>query len=250
MAHAAAIYQGNKLDKSRGEAENAGMEQPINAPGLGPTQRAILEVLKRRGATTIPKLAAAVDLNVETVRDHVRVLVGHGVVERAGSLRRGRGRPEIVFGLTARAERLFPRSEPDVLRGLVTHLRETGNEGLLATFFERYIDDRREEALARVSTLEGRERLEEVARILSELGFMAEVEDVAGAEDVAGEATAAESSAPALRLCHCPLRELVAVTGVPCRAEIGFVGELMGAGLSRVSYIPAGDECCSYRESA
>jgi predicted ArsR family transcriptional regulator len=50
-----------------------------------------------------------------------------------------------------------------------------------------------------------------------------------------------------LRLCHCPVRELVKVTMVPCRAEVGFVTELLGEKLTRVSYIPSGHAACSYR---
>ncbi|MEX0979825.1 MAG: hypothetical protein WDZ89_01955, partial [Gemmatimonadota bacterium] len=128
---------------------------------------------------------------------------------------------------------LFPRREGEVLRALATHLRESGQESLLREFFDGFIGERRAESMARVAHLEGRERLDEVARILTELGFMALVEE--------------SPDGPKLRLCHCPLRELVEVTKIPCRAEIGFVTELLGERLTRVSYIPAGDASCSYR---
>lgn len=206
------------------------------APGLGESQRAILDALKRRGEATTAGLAAELGLNAETVRDHLRALGAHGLVRRAGSVRGGRGRPELVHGLTPAAEALFPRREGETLRQLAAYLRENGHERLLERFFERLVAERRQEALARVAPLAGRERLEEVARILTELGFMAEVE---GAAD-----------GPRLRLCHCPLRELVDETAIPCRAEIGFVAELLGETLARVSYIPAGDPSCSYREVA
>ncbi len=206
------------------------------APGLGESQRAILDALKRRGEATTAGLAAELGLNVETVRDHLRALGAHGLVRRSGSARGGRGRPELVHELTPAAEALFPRREGEVLRQLAAHLRETGNERLLERFFERLVAERREEALARVAPLAGRERLEEVARILTELGFMAEIEGPAGD--------------PRLRLCHCPLRELVDETAIPCRAEIGFVAELLGGSLARISHIPAGDRSCSYRGAA
>ena len=205
----------------------------MKAPGLGASQRSILDALKRRGGTTIPRLAAELRLNIETVRDHLKTLTGHGLVRREGSLRSGPGRPEIMYGLTPEAETLFPRQEGKILQELASYLKETGNERILREFFERRIGSRRDEALARVEHLEGRDRLEEVARIFSELGFMAVV-------DRPGEA-------PELRLCHCPLREMVDVTKIPCLAEIGFLAELLGERLTRVSYIPAGDACCSYR---
>lgn len=206
-----------------------------NTPGLGESQRELLGALKRLGATTIPVLAEAVGLNVETVRHHLRMLTRLGLVERAGTRSGGPGRPEVVFALSGTAEALFPRREGEVLRALAEHLKRTGNEALLDSFFESYIGARRSEALARVAPLEGRARLAEAARILSELGFMAMAES---------------GDSPRLRLCNCPLRELVGATTIPCRAEMGFVRELVGARLTRLSYIPAGDAACAYRVGA
>jgi predicted ArsR family transcriptional regulator len=138
-----------------------------------------------------------------------------------------------VYGLAPEAESLFPRREGKILQELAAFLKETGNERILRDFFKRRIGSRRKEALARVEHLEGRERLEEVARIFSELGFMATVEE--------------QAQVPQLRLCHCPLRELIDATKIPCAAEIGFLAELLGKHLSRQSYIPAGGVCCSYQ---
>ena len=208
----------------------------MKAPGLGASQRGLLEALKRTGGMTVAGLADGLGLNVETIRAHLKTLMSHGLVRRSRGEPRGRGRPEIIYTLTADAEALFPRREGEILAEFATYLREAGRETLLRDFFERFIGSRRAGALARVDGLEGRERLVEVARILTELGFMAELE-----ETEAGER---------LRLCHCPLRDLVDVTRIPCGAEIGFVRELVGERLTRVHYIPSGDACCSYGRGA
>lgn len=205
----------------------------VKAPGLPASQQQILELLKRAGATTIPVLAEGLRLNVETVRHHLKALESLGYVERRGTRPTGPGRPEVVYGLSAAAGQLFPNREGELLRGLVAHLKETGNEKLLRDFFARWIDARRPEARARVEGLSGVERVQEVARILSELGFMASVETGPGQ--------------PRLRLCNCPMRELVEASRIPCQAELGFVRELLGAPLTRLSFIPAGDSTCSYR---
>lgn len=199
----------------------------------GGSRPVLLGALKRRGSATVPELAEDAGLNVETVRHHLRVLGSRGLVERRGARRSGPGRPEVEYGLTREAEALFPRREGELLRELVVHLKRTGNEALLEEFFESYIGERRGAALARVEGLEGRARVEEAGRILTELGFMAEVES--------------EGERSQLRLCHCPLRDVVDVTTVPCRAELGFVRELIGERLTRLSYIPAGDAACTYR---
>lgn len=204
---------------------------------LGESRRRIVERLKRAGRASVGELAEAVELNRETVRAHVRTLAGEGLVERVGTRREGPGRPEGLYALTGAAEELFPRREGEVLRGLAEHLRRSGEQELLASYFDAYVEERKARGTERLEGLEGRDRLEEVARILSEDGFMAEVVDGSGGR--AGDG-------PRLRLGHCPLRELVHATRIPCRAEIGLVRALLDADLSRVEYIPSGDAACAY----
>lgn len=202
--------------------------------GLGESQQRILEHLKRRGPSTIPAIALAVELNVETVRAHLKALgAREGLVRRVGSRPKGPGRPEIVYELTDRAEYLFPNRGDELLERFATYLKEQGHADLVGGFFDEYVGGRRTEALARLDGLEGEERLREVARVLSREGFMAEID--AGAD-----------GRLLLRLCHCPMRRLVAASRAPCRAELGLVRQLLGANLARVGYIPAGDSACSY----
>ncbi len=213
-------------------SDQSGRPRAVNAPGLGESRRAILSVLKETGGATVPVLSDVVALNVETVREHLGILREQGLVERRGTRADGPGRPTVVYGLTAEAESLFPRREAEVLRELAAFLRETGRGAILTEFFDHYLARRRAASLGRVEGLEGVERLREAARILSEQGFMAVVEE--------------NGDGPRLRLCHCPLIELVEVSKVACRAEVGFVRELLGEELTRVSYIPAGDAACAY----
>lgn len=220
----------NTAARSDGAAEPS---PAVLAPGLAGSQRQLLEWLKRRGTTTIPKLAEGLGLNVETIRHHLRTLASLGYVERVGKRASGPGRPEVVYGLSPAAEALFPRREGELLKELAAHLKATGNESLLREFFSSWIGARRADALARVEGLSGDARVEEVARILSESGFMASAET--------------GRSHPRLHLCHCPLRDLVAVSRIPCQAELGFVRELLGTALTRLAFMPAGDDTCTYR---
>lgn len=209
----------------------------MDIPKLNSSQRAIVDLIKYRGRHTIPGLSEVLDLNVETVREHVRKLAQQELVRREGTRSEGRGRPEIVYGLTEHAERLFPRREPEILRLLAEYLQREEHQDVLEGFFDEWIDERKAAASERVAGLSGRDRLDVVADILSELGFMAVVDDAA-------------DGPPRLRLCHCPLRSLVEATKTPCRVEIGLVQELLGADLIRETYIPAGDASCSYTTEA
>ncbi len=202
------------------------------APGLGDSQRTLLALLKRRGPTTIVDLEAAAGLSRETLREHLRSLDREGLVERAGLRRAGRGRPALVYRLTERGERLFPQRQGELLGELAKFLLADGGDAL-DRFFAARAAARRPRLLARVEGLAGAERVREVAAILDEEGYVAEVEP-------------GRDGGPRLRLCHCPLRELVAVSHAACRAEISLVEELLGAAAHREAFMPDGAPSCTY----
>lgn len=206
------------------------MTQQIT-PFIKPTLRALLDALKQRGRATVPELAGDLDLNVETVRDHLRSLEARDLARRDGTRAQGPGRPEVVYVLTPAAEALFPRREGEILRGLARYLVAHGQGPQLRGFLAEYAAERRDRGLARVAGLEGEERVRAVARLLDEMGFMP-VLDERGAT---------------LRLCHCPMGDLVEATDLPCREEIGMLRDLLGAPMTRIEHRPNGDLACAYR---
>lgn len=86
---------------------------------------------------------------------------------------------------------------------------------------------------ARVRDLETSDRLEAVAEILTDQGFLA---DVVGSQP----------GAPRLRIFHCPLCGLVDVCQLPCQAESALLSDLLGARLERETFMPDGDATCTY----
>lgn len=207
---------------------------PVHDPTpLTPSHRDVVEALKRRHRATVAELAQDLDLNVETLREHLRTLEGRDLVQRIGQAARGPGRPRILYALTERAEALFPQKDGELLHGLASFLVAEGHTTLLRRFYETQSAERRREALDRVAGLRGKARLAEVMRILAEMGYMPTLERDGGA--------------PQLRLCHCPLRTMVAATHIPCRAELALLRDLLGTVPQRVSFIPDGADACTYR---
>jgi predicted ArsR family transcriptional regulator len=202
------------------------------APGA--TRERLLETLKRRGPATLGALAGVHRLALPTLRVHLAALEGDGLVSRVSVRSKGRGRPRHRYALTAEGHARFPQREGELLGEFARWLAAHGGEGEIRRFLEERVAAARPGARARLRGLRGRARLGEVARILSEQGFMAEVEAHPGKSGV-------------LRLCHCPIRHLVGATRLPCRVELGFVEEMVGRSLERISYIPAGDSSCAYR---
>ncbi len=69
--------------------------EPVLGPGIGESQRRLLDLLKRSGECTLARLEAGFDLSRETLRTHLKSLVAMGLVERPGVHRKGPGRPHV-----------------------------------------------------------------------------------------------------------------------------------------------------------
>lgn len=204
-----------------------------SAAGLGESQKAILELLKRVGMASLVDLEAKSELARETIRDHLKVLAAKGLVRRSGVKRGGPGRPHVLYELTSGGHGLFPQKEGELLRDLAAFLQEKGEVGLLEEFFRERIANLQDHLGPAVRDLSESNRLDRLAVILSEQGFLAEVQPGEGKE---------------LRLCiyHCPLWNLVSVSDLPCKSEMSLVGSLLEQELQRDSFMPAGDSTCTY----
>ncbi len=207
--------------------------EDLHGPGLGASQRTLLELLKRKGESTLAEVETGMEVARETVRGHLESLTARHLIERAGVRRRGPGRPQVVYRLSAQGEALFPRREGEMLAELARYLLESDRPEALEQFFTARTDVKRARLAPRLEGLGAGERLTEIARSLSTEGYLAEAV-LEGEEPIR------------LRLCHCPLRELVAVTHLPCRAEMKLAEELLGRRLARLQFMPDGDSACTY----
>jgi predicted ArsR family transcriptional regulator len=210
----------------------------IRVPGLGYTQRELLHALKRRGPSTTAQLAEGTDLAMGTLREHIRSLEARRLVERVGRRREGPGRPHVIYSLTDAGEALFPQGEAEVLVEMVEYLLGTGRVELVEEFFLNRAKAGYDEVAGRIEQLASGQRLQETKNILAEAGFMPEL----GEDEETGE--------PVICLCHCPLKSVVAVTQLPCNSENRLITALVGEALERFTYMPDGDENCSYRIKA
>lgn len=207
----------------------------ISVPGLGLTQRELLHALKRSGPSTTGQLGEGFDLSMGTLREHIRALEARRLVERVGRRREGPGRPHVIYGLTDAGEALFPQGEAEVLVELLEYLLGSGNDELLEDFFLQRAKAGYEEVAARIEKLDAEKRLQATKNILAEAGFMPEL----GEDPDTGEQV--------IRLCNCPLASIIAVTRLPCRSEQRLIAALVNGDLERFTYMPDGDENCSYR---
>jgi predicted ArsR family transcriptional regulator len=203
---------------------------------LGDSKRKIVERLKRAEATP-GELAAALGLTEAAVRQHLDALESSGFVARTTRPPTGRGRPANVWALTDLARELFPDHHDDLTVDLLDALRRAlGDDGL-----NQVIDARTEAQLAayRAAIPAGgsvRARVEALARIRTDEGYLAEV-----VEDADGALVLVEH--------HCPICVAASACQNLCRSELQLFRSALGddVDVERTQHLLAGDRRCAYR---
>jgi len=211
--------------------------QNLEPANLGPTKRRIVERLKRADAK-VSDLARMLDMTEAGVRQHLDALADHGLVVSRTGPAEGRGRPPTVWALTDLAEDLFPDRHDDLTVELITAVRTAlGDQGLA-----RVIDARGEvqrAAYARAVPKRGslRARVDALARIRTQEGYVAEVADNPDGRGVL------------LIEHHCPICTAAAACPGLCGSELALFREVLGAQVTveRTQHIIAGDRRCTYR---
>ena len=204
---------------------------------LGATKRKILERLKRADATA-GDLARALDMTEAGVRQHLDALAEHGLVASRARPSGTRGRPPTAWTLTDLAQDLFPDRHDDLTVDLIAAVRSAlGEQGL-----QRVIDARAETqraAYVRAVPRRGalRARVEALARVRSEEGYLAEVVDDPDGRGVL------------LVEHHCPICTAAVACAGLCSSELELFRAVLGAGVrvERTQHLLAGDRRCAYR---
>jgi DeoR family transcriptional regulator, suf operon transcriptional repressor len=204
---------------------------------LPATRRELLVHLRKRGEARAEELAEALGVTVGAVRQHLQGLAAADLVEHREE-RPGPGRPRHVYRLAPAAEALFPRAYGELTVELLDYIGDEDPE-LIARAFERRRRARVERTRERLDGLSFDERVAEVARVLDEDGYLADVEPL----------TADEAGRPGWRIRehNCAILAVAQRYGHACGAEIAFLREVLPeADVTRVSHILTGAHACAY----
>jgi predicted ArsR family transcriptional regulator len=196
------------------------------------TRREILNILKRRGSATLEELANAVGLVPVTVRAHLNVLERDDLVKYEEV--RGRvGRPYYVYSLTEDADPLFPKNYHIVANRVIDSVTDLLGPDTVGQLSERIAETWAAEKEGRLAGKGLAERVAEVAKIRSEEGAWAEVEQTA------------DGFAIVQYNCPCP-QAASKHPEVVCAAELSYMRRLLNAGVERVQWSQDGARACRY----
>jgi DeoR family suf operon transcriptional repressor len=193
---------------------------------------AVLVELKKAHRLTAKDLAARLDISLNAVRHHLKELEAEALVEYERQ-HRGVGAPAFAYRLTSAGEELFPRRYEATLSDLLDHMVEREcRAGAVAALEARYaaLTRRLQQELAGASPAE---RMAAVARLLTDDGYMAEVD--------------ASSGNGRLIEHNCAVQAVAERFPEICAAEARFLSAVLGAEVQRQEHILSGCSACEYR---
>src|SRR5919201_4658938 len=139
------------------------------------TRRAITKLLKTDGPIDSAQLAERLGLTAMAVRQHLYVLQDEGLVsaeERPVPI----GRPAKFWRLTREADRLFPEAYAELSVALIDSVKDAfGEEGLERVLTSRCARQRMDYAKRIKPTAPLEKKLEVLAQVRTEEGYMAEI---------------------------------------------------------------------------
>ena len=200
-----------------------------------PTADRILFFIKTKGPASTAVLAKALEMTPEAARQQVHKLLTSGLIEGRQETLPGVGRPRQNWVLTNAGNGRFPDTHAQLTVQMIGSVRKLfGEEGM-----DRLIAQREADARAiYLQVCQGptlQKRLEQLAAVRTEEGYMARVES--DAQDWL------------LIEDHCPICIAARTCQGFCRSELQLFQEVVGADatVSREQHLLAGATRCVYR---
>jgi len=183
----------------------------------------IVEVLKRRNHASVTELSQALGLTPVTIRHHLESLLEDDVVSEPVPRRKaGPGRPEMVYGLTARADELTPRNYGELCACLLQVLDDPAAPGTVVQAGTGLG--------SQAGGGKGRSGMTAVVRFLEARGYYPSLEEAATGTVVV--------------LANCPYLEVARAMPLFCRFDVALLESALGARVSAETSIANHDPSC------
>ncbi len=201
------------------------------------TRSKILDMLKSNGPSDAGPLAEKLGITPMAVRQHLYELAAESLVQSSNKPR-GVGRPLKIWSLTGAAEKFFPSGYAELTAELIGSMRQAfGEEGLDKIVATRLTSQTAayRNRMAGCRTL--RAKLDELAVLRTEEGYMAKVEENDGTYMFLEN--------------HCPICAAARICTGLCASELQLFQSVLGPDVmvERSEHILAGARRCAYRIS-
>lgn len=206
-------------------------------PALVPSDRTILDLLRRHERMTVGDFERELSVTATAVRQRLNRLLDKGYIERSKETSAaGRGRPNHWYRLTREGQRKTGTNFPDLAMALWEELRSIADadvkRGLLQRISQRLADQYRDQFRSGNT----QERLERLAALFEERQVPFEVRPAAE-----------EGGLPVLTALACPYPELAEHDRTVCAMERMMFSELLGQRVTLDDCRLDGASCCNFQ---
>ncbi|MGH2607736.1 MAG: helix-turn-helix transcriptional regulator [Tepidiformaceae bacterium] len=191
----------------------------------------ILVALKRAQPLTAKDLADRLGVSPNAVRHHLKELEAETLVVY-GREQRGVGAPTFAYRLSPQGEALFPKRYEETLTDLLARVSEKHGRHTAVGMLVEHYDELTRRLSAELEGVAPERRLEAVARVMSDAGYMAE-----WAGDERGFRLAER---------NCAIRAVAERFPEVCAAEERFLQTVLAAHVERRTHIASGCNACEY----
>jgi DeoR family suf operon transcriptional repressor len=199
---------------------------------LAPARRTLLIALRRAGEAGAEELADGLRITPSAVRQQLRALAARELVVHR-DVATGPGRPRRLYSLGPKSQALFPSAHGELGSELLAYV-EDEDPALLGRVFERRRKARVLDAQGRLAGRDFAGRVQELARILDEAGYLADFER-------------RDDGSFRITEHNCAILAVARRHGHACTTELSFLREVLpGATVDRVSHIVSGGHACVY----
>ena len=198
------------------------------------TRQHILDYLKINEVATVDELSQILDnLTAVTVRHHLDVLRGEGLVTQPEILRRNTpGRPKYVYRLTEKASNFFPQNINMLASYTFSEMKSLWDEqqintllnGVAVRMAADFPDKEKDEPME--------VRLERITEFLNTQGYEASWDQTDDGFE--------------LHTKNCPYRSVTETHVETCTLDMFFISKLLGSVPKRVETIREGSDFCRY----
>lgn len=216
--------------------ENIETVSPDSADGVdGSTRERVLRYIVADGPIAAVTLADTLGLTPAGIRRHLGLLEADGLITPhvAPPTEVRRGRPARRFVATDRGQAELSGAYPELAGQALRYLRAAAGEEAVVEFARLRLSDLATRRSADVNAEGVRERVEQLAQVLTEEGYAASVRPIAGAAT--------------LQLCqgHCPIQHVAAEFPELCEAEARVFSEMLGSHVQRLATLAGGAHTCT-----
>jgi predicted ArsR family transcriptional regulator len=195
------------------------------------TRMEVLELLRRKGHASAEAIASDLGVTPNAVRQHLTNLERDGFVSSHPE-RGARGRPQLLFSLTERADSVFPKRYGQLATMVLQEVRELGGEEALDVIFERVAARHAAAISPDLDGLGFEQKLNRVVAWIGRAGTLAEKTETEEGVKVT--------------IHNCPFRNTALKFPQVCTITPHLLSQLLGAAVSQSDSIHRRDPYCSF----